>query len=527
MKRAAVPVLHGLGLAVVWAAVAVMAGIGFFLNSEREAVVAGHDTVIRPTLGGYVEVHSGPVLPDLRVDSGRRIGVDVTLGKTNSDTLSELVDRYALIASQPEGSIARVEAAVGDMATDAAVRGMVVGLVPVAFWLLLGRTRRRELWRAARTPSGVAVIAVAVVTGVLAWEPWEGDEEAIRDEQSWVTLPEYLAGAVAVPEAVAGVEVRTDTGAIDSRRLIESAVSTYDRSKEFYDEAAAAAEDLVLREPEEDETVALVVSDRHDNIGMDRVARAIGDRAGATVVMDAGDDTSTGEAWEAFSLDSVTAAFDGYDKLVATGNHDGGGFVADYLGELGWTVLDGDVEEGPGGGTLVGAPDPRSSGLGNWRDETGLSFAEVGELLSEELCTADERINTVLVHDANLATDALARGCVDLVVGGHVHVKIGPDRIDGENGAVGYKYTTGTTGGAAYAIAIGSKPRRDAMVSLITYRDGAPVAIQAVTLQTNGTFEVGDYVEIAPGEPDPESDSGTDSEPEGAGLVTRPGSARR
>jgi predicted phosphodiesterase len=512
LRRAALPLLHGLSLAVVWAVVAVTAGIGFFLNAEREAVLAGHDTVIRPTFGGYVEVQSGPVLPDLRLDTGRRIGVDVTLGKTNSDTLGELVERYALIASQPEGSIVRVEAAVRDMAIDAAVRGMLVGLVPVAFWLLLGRTRRRELWQAARSPRGLAVVTAVAVVIVVAWEPWEGDEKAVRDEQSWVALPDYLAGSVAVPEAVADVEVRSDAGAIDSRRLIESAVSTYDRSKEFYDDAAAGAELLVLRQPEEDETVALVVSDRHDNIGMDRVARAIGDRAGATAVLDAGDDTSTGEAWEAFSLDSLTAAFDGYERYAVTGNHDEGDFVGDYLAELEWTVLDGEVQEGPGGGTLVGVPDPRSSGLGNWRDETGLSFSEVGERFSEELCDADERINTVLVHDANLASDALASGCVDLVVGGHVHVRIGPDRILGENGAVGYKYTTGTTGGAAYAIAIGSKPRRDAMVSLITYRDGVPAAVQSVTLQTNGAFEVGEYVEIRPRAPEEESEGDVEQE---------------
>ena len=322
MRRAAKPLLRGLSLAAVWAVVAGASGVGFFLNAERDAVVAGHDTIIRPTLGGYVEVHSGPVLPDLRLDSGRRIGVDVTLGKTNSDTLGELVERYALIGSQPEGSIARVEGAVGDMATDAAVRGVVVGLVPVAVWLLLGRARRRELGQAARSPRGVAVVAAVAVALVLVWEPWESDQESVGDEQSWVTLPEYLGDSLPVPEQVAAVEVRSDAGAIDSRRLIESAVSTYDSSKQFYDDATAGAEVLELRRPDEGETVALLVSDRHDNIGMDRVARAIGDRAGATVVLNAGDDTSTGEPWEAFSLDSVTAAFDGYDRLVATGNHD-------------------------------------------------------------------------------------------------------------------------------------------------------------------------------------------------------------
>ena len=90
--------------------------------------------------------------------------------------------------------------------------------------------------------------------------------------------------------------------------------------------------------------MALLVSDRHDNIGMDAVARAIGDAGGATVVLDAGDDTSTGAAWESFSLDSLDKAFKGYDHRIAiSGNHDNGTFVSHYLEKRGWTHLDGNA----------------------------------------------------------------------------------------------------------------------------------------------------------------------------------------
>ena len=78
--------------------------------------------------------------------------------------------------------------------------------------------------------------------------------------------------------------------------------------------------------------------------------------------------------------------------------------------------------------------------------------------------------------------------------------------VVGQNGAIGYTYTTGTTGGAAYAIAIGSKPRRPAGISLITYREGRPVGIQAVTLQTTGVFDVGDYVVLSPAAPPDDSE---------------------
>ena len=153
--------------------------------------------------------------------------------------------------------------------------------------------------------------------------------------------------------------MRTGPVTTQSKRLVLSAIDTYDKSKEFYSTAAEGAADLDLRQPEDGETVALLVSDRHDNIGMDRVARAIGEAAGATVVLDAGDDTSTGQPWEAFSLDSLAAAFDDWDRFGVAGNHDHGTFVSTYLADEGWTMLDGEVVDAPWGGTLLGVDDPR------------------------------------------------------------------------------------------------------------------------------------------------------------------------
>jgi hypothetical protein len=193
--------------------------------------------------------------------------------------------------------------------------------------------------------------------------------------------------------------------------------------------------------------------------------------------------------------------------------------VHGYLDEQGWTMLDGQTLIGPAGIRLLGVDDPRSSGLGNWRDETGLSFSEVGDRLADAACDAQDaggRVATILVHDADLGAVALERGCADLVLGGHTHVQAGPDRVEGANGATGYTYTTGTAGGAAYAFALGSKPRRPAGMSLVTYRDGRPVGIQAVTLQTTGVFEVGDFVSLAP--TSPPDDRSSDAPLEGPSI---------
>ena len=199
----------------------------------------------------------------------------------------------------------------------------------------------------------------------------------------------------------------------------------------------------------------------------------------------------------------LAGAFDDWDRFGVAGNHDHGAFVSSYLADLGWTMLDGEAVEAPWGGTLLGVDDPRSSGLGSWREESGLSFTEVGDRLADDACAAaadGERVSTVLVHDANLGREALARGCVDLVLGGHTHVQSGPNEVTGEDGASGWTWTNGTTGGAAYAIAIGSKPRRDADVSLVTYADGRPVGLQWVRLRTDGSWVVGDWSPITPGQ---------------------------
>ena len=487
--------LRGLALGAVWLVVSVATGFVIFLASSRTVVLASHDAVLRPTLDGYVVLRTGPVLPDLRLDSGSRVGVDVILGKTNASTTNELVQRYGYIASQPEGQVAKVRQSLTDMAWDAAVRGAVVGLLPVAVWMLVGPARRRELAR-DHGRAGVVIGVALVLIGGLIWSPWAREDPIGEDRGKWASLSDYLGVEIPVPEEAVGLEVRTDVTTAGSKRLIQSALDTYDKSRVFYDAAAHDAARLDLREPHDGETVVALVSDRHDNIGMDGVARAIADAGGATAVFDAGDDTSTGESWEGFSLDSLNQAFEGLDRFAVAGNHDHGDFVTDYLDRLGWTMLDGEVVDGPGGATLLGVNDPRSSGLGSWRDETGLSFEEVGSRLADEACASEDRVSTILVHDANLADEALERGCADLVLGGHLHVEVGPVKVLGEDGTVGYSFTTGTTGGAAYAIAVGSKPRRQATVTLVTYRDGRPAGLQPVVLQTNGIFEVEDYQDL-------------------------------
>jgi hypothetical protein len=496
----------GVGLCYLlgWAAIAVPVAYHSFMTDERATVIAGHDVVVSPTRDGWATIDLGAFLPDVRYPTDRMLGVTIDVGATNLDNYNALIQRYAVIASQPEAEIDKVSELLTDMALDAIAFGAVVGLAGPALWLLLGRRRRSELLHALTTRRTIAAVAVvAVVVGVTASRPFDDEraEDSVAGSHAWQPIGELI------PETtVSGPEARLQIqgGLITSgtKQLIQSAFDTYDTSLTFYNdlEERAATIGPELRQPADDETVALFVTDRHDNVGMDKVARAIGDAGGATVLFDGGDDTSTGESWEAFSLDSLTKAFDDYDERYAVaGNHDNGRFVSDYLADRGVTMLTGEPIKAGDGIRLLGAPDPRSSGLGSWRTITGATFEEQAQSLADTACAADEdgkRVSTLLVHDADLGRPALDRGCVDLVLAGHLHLQVGPDEVVGDNGRTGTTYTNGTTGGAAYAFALGSKLRRDAEVTLVTFRDGRPTGLQPVGIRTNGEIVVKDFIDL-------------------------------
>ena len=223
------------------------------------------------------------------------------------------------------------------------------------------------------------------------------------------------------------------------------------------------------------------------------VARAVADAAGAEAVFDAGDDTSTGSTWEAFSLDSLDAAFDdgpyADSKWAVTGNHDHGSFVGDYLADHGWTMLDGEAVDGPAGTRLLGVDDPRSSGLGSWRDESGLSFDEVADRLADAAC-AGRRGRRADHHDPGPRRQPGRRG-----TGARLH-RPGrrrppprperPDRGDRRErrGRLQLHDRHDRRRGVRHR-----GRRRDpppAGITLLTYRDGHPVGVQPVTLDTNG-----------------------------------------
>ena len=250
------------GYASAWLLFAVPTAIVIFFNSSTSVVVASHDATVEPSLNRHVTIRTGPFLPDVRQPSESPLGVDIVLGKTQADSTEELVERYAFIASQPQSQVAIIKRALTSLAWDAAARGAVLGVIPLFLWALLGPRRRRELLGVTAQRRLVVFLAsgTAIVAAVaLVVKPWQSDGGVVVDETKWQSLEEYLPDLKVPPEG-RGIEVQGTLASSATKRLLSSAVGTYKGSRDFYDGARDKAAELVLRQPEEGETVALIVS---------------------------------------------------------------------------------------------------------------------------------------------------------------------------------------------------------------------------------------------------------------------------
>ena len=478
-----------------------------FIHSERDVVIGAHEATVQPTFSGYARIDFGTLIPQMRVPSETPLGlgVDIRLGDSEITNLEQLVARDAAIAAQPQGEIASVRSTVISMLIDAAMRALgaalLAVLVAVLAWRAIGQPRRRAIWDAAHHPQrhqvlgacGVAVVTIAALVLVAAPDRPRSDDKAWEPIGS--VFPELPSDKV-----LDQVEIAQGASTSGSRAIVEGALATYRTSVAFYGRLAVSAATTVVRTPLEGETTALVVTDRHDNIGMDPVARAIADRAGARMLIDLGDDTSNGASWETFSINSLAREFRDFDIVSVAGNHDTGDTVRKQMKDKGFTVLDGKPVT-IDGVRFLGSSDPRSSGLtaGYHGDpsENSISMRQQAEQLEKAACD-DKKVNVIAVHSPSSGNRAAASGCADLVLSGHLHRQVGPTTVNGANGRTTTTLTTGSTGGAVYAFALGSKLRREAQVTIVTFADGKPVGLQPVSFEPGGFIQVADYSPITP-----------------------------
>jgi predicted phosphodiesterase len=291
------------------------------------------------------------------------------------------------------------------------------------------------------------------------------------------------------------VEVAAGFSTTGGVGVIRTLVETYRRSTELYGRLKDRVADVApqLHQPGEDQKVALLVSDRHDNIGIDGFASEVAKAGGAKLLIDAGDDTSSGQSWEAFSINSLRQHFKDFKVVSVAGNHDAGGHVEEFMRKSGFTVLDSKPVEVEGI-RFLGDSDPTRTGLGSADAPGDETVEHQSQRLADIACDQpdDKPISTMVVHDPSSFADTAERGCASLLVSGHLHRQVGPTTKPVGDREV-TTYTNGTTGGAAYAFALGYTLRKPGEVTLITYQKGLPVGLQTVTAQPSGDVTVGPY----------------------------------
>ena len=477
-----------------------------FVHSERAIVIGAHEATVQPDFSGFAHVDLGPLIPRFRVPAAAPlgIGINITLGDSEVTDLNALLARDAVIASHPQGEIAALGSAVVSMLVEAVLRALGVALLAVLgvvlAWRAVGPDRRRALRSAARRPRPRQVVGAAAV-GVVALGALV--LVAVPERQRAETPTEWAALGTVFPELPSDevldtVQIAEGASTSGGKALVEGALATYRESVSFYGDLAVKAKTVDVRTPLEGETTAVVVTDRHDNIGMDQVARAIADRAGATTLIDLGDDTSNGASWEAFSINSLAREFRGLDVVAVAGNHDQGKSVVKQMRDKGFEVLSGEPVT-VDGIRFLGSSDPRSSGLtagynGNESDNIAAVRAQ-DKALTEAACKEGD-IGVIAVHSPSSARRAAASGCADLVLSGHLHRQVGPTVVAGTNGRSTTTLTTGSTGGAVYTFALGSKLRREAQVAIVTFAKNRPVGLQSVSFQPGSVITVAPYVPI-------------------------------
>ena len=492
-------------LSLLFVVTSVVVGLLGFVNDSERVTIGAHAATVSPTFDGYATLDLGAVLPRLRIpaDTPGSIGVNIDVQETDADNLTELLTRDTLIASQPDGEIGQIKQVIQQMAVDNAVAGAGTGLLVVVvvatLWTAVGARRRRELWHLVHRHErrfehrAIVVLVAMLITIASIYGPGRMRPAEVPPTQ-WQPLFKLLP-EMSFDNRLKKVEVASGFSTTGGVGVIRTLVETYRKSTELYGRLKNRVADVApeIHQPTKEQKVALLVSDRHDNIGIDGFASEVAKAGGAKLLIDAGDDTSSGQSWEAFSINSLRQHFKDFKVVAVAGNHDAGGHVEEFMRKAGFTVLDSKPVEVEGI-RFLGDSDPTKTGLGSADAPGDETIEHQSRRLADIACDQpeDKRISTMVVHDPSSFAATAERGCASLLLSGHLHRQVGPT-----TGPVGDRevttYTNGTTGGAAYAFALGYTLRKPGEVTLITYQKGLPVGLQTVTAQPSGDVTVGPY----------------------------------
>jgi hypothetical protein len=228
----------------------------------------------------------------------------------------------------------------------------------------------------------------------------------------------------------------------------------------YYDKLQNKLADYLTKNPVaiptgEDISTFGFVSDRHCNIGMDRVTMGLMNAYGIKTLILGGDDALNGSFnFEKACTSNLAerAKHLGIEVVGVGGNHDSP-MTLQAESEQGIKILNSETAT-INGITFVGNSDQRASRYGtgmfpsNSDAQIKLTTSQ-GKEAAKIACDSDLKIVAIL-HDPNAGRTALENGCgnITLALDGHAHVQSGPTSIDLPNGTRGYQFTTASSGGA-------------------------------------------------------------------------------
>jgi hypothetical protein len=248
---------------------------------------------------------------------------------------------------------------------------------------------------------------------------------------------------------------------------VESYVQTYfERTNTYYDGLREKLDAYLADEPEQlpgvhgdnvDQDIVQLgfVTDRHCNIGMDRVIVDLLQHYDVHTLLSGGDDAFSGSfgfesACTRNLADKTNQA--GIDDIFVGGNHDSPMTLGDEL-DQGITTLNGSIIEHDGL-QFIGSPDPRTSRYGQGivpssREAQDALLAKQAKAIAHTTCNATGSVIAVL-HDPLAGREAMRSGCghIALALDGHLHRQVGPLPVPLPDGRTGYQFVGASGGGA-------------------------------------------------------------------------------
>jgi hypothetical protein len=499
------------GLALLGALV----GLTLAVLTPARVEIAGSDTRIWLELGrNYDQVSFSGILTGTRQTSrsvfGEPLGVRADLDLDTSELITpsgqfsvNVLPAYIQAYSDPAQLVHDMRHALIVHIVVFTVLGLLAGLAVYGLWHAYlgwrrGYDRRRwpdtsvhRLVRAYRAPERAALryaAIAAVVLVVIGAIP-----SAARQPQPATTV---VGDSIFDGTPLAGIKVQ---GVLRPAFIaVESYIETYfERTNTFYDQLRDNLDAHLAGDPVElpgvhgdnvdDDIVQLgFVTDRHCNIGMDRVIVALLQHYDVHTLVSGGDDAFSGSfGFESACTRNLADRTDqaGIDDIFVGGNHDSPATMADEV-DQGITTLTGKIVEHDGL-QFLGSPDPRTSRYGEGivppsRAAQDAVLAKQAKAIAETACDATGSIIVVL-HGPLAGRDAMRSGCghITIALDGHLHRQVGPTPIPLQDGATGYQFVGASSGGApgegvidqSFAAQLTVGPlHHDAVVNIVSVR---------------------------------------------------------